>query len=51
MLDLAFFRNAYGSLEGMSTYDRALDYDGDGDIDGFDLAQFRVRYGTTLEPI
>ena len=50
-LDLAVFRSTYCTLEGMAQYDRAMDYDGDGDIDGFDLAQFRVRYGTTLDPI
>src|SRR5205823_15060478 len=47
-LDLAAFRNAYGSTSTDPNYNRAFDFDGDGDVDGLDLGQFRLRYGTTL---
>jgi hypothetical protein len=49
--DLSFFRQAFGALVGQSGYDAAFDYDGDGDIDGLDLAFFRINFGVFLPEI
>jgi hypothetical protein len=47
-LDTAYFRLTYGTLQGNPAYESAFDYDGDGDIDGFDLAFFRFHFGVNL---
>jgi hypothetical protein len=49
--DLAFFRQTFGTLIGQPEYEPAFDNDGDGDVDGFDLAQFRFNFGRFLPEI
>jgi hypothetical protein len=47
-LDLALFRNAFGTSLGNPNYVDYLDQNGDGTINGLDLAVFRTHFGTTL---
>jgi hypothetical protein len=41
-------RNALGSFYGDANYNPACDFDGDGDVDFTDLAEFRRRYAGNL---
>jgi hypothetical protein len=45
---LAAFRGAFGSVSGDAGYASVLDFNGDGTINGTDLAQFRSRFGVIL---
>jgi len=47
-LDLAAFRNAFGSVSADTAFVPFLDFDGDGAINGRDLTQFRNRFGIIL---
>jgi hypothetical protein len=47
-LDLAIFRDAFGTTVGNPNYLDYLDHNGDGAINGLDLAEYRTRFGTTL---
>jgi hypothetical protein len=46
--DLSLFASTFGKKAGDVGYLSYFDYNGDGVINGFDLGQFRVRYGTSL---
>ena len=48
VLDLAAFRNAFGTASTDANYVSFLDFNGDGAINGADLAQFRNRFGVIL---
>lgn len=47
-LDLAAFRNSFGSTSSDAAYASFLDVNGDGAINGTDLVQFRNRFGVIL---
>jgi len=49
-LDLAEFRNAFGTSTGDPNYLIYLDKNGDGAITGLDLADYRTHFGTALAP-
>jgi ELWxxDGT repeat protein len=48
VLDLAAFRNAFGTLAADANYLSFLDFNGDGTINSTDLTQFRNRFGVIL---
>lgn len=46
--DFFFFRPAFGAAAGDANYRRFFDYLDDGLINGADLTEFRIRFGSTL---
>lgn len=47
-IDFSWFVAAYGSLFGTPEFDPAFDYDGDDDVDNFDLNFMKLQFGKEL---